>query len=48
MKSDPPHNTDAVAALKEYIRLYPHGEHVAMAHTNLQHLAMEPTRSKKR
>lgn len=33
--------TEAGSAFKDYVRRYPHGDHVAAAHQNLQHLGME-------
>ena len=46
MKTDG-HRTDAGAAFREFIKKYPHSEHVAMAHANLRTLGLEP-RAKKR
>lgn len=46
MKSD--HRTDAGVAFKDFVKKYPHNEHVAMAHTNLRNLGLEARTAKKR
>jgi TolA-binding protein len=47
MKQDG-HKTEAGVAFKEFVKKYPHSEHLAMAHTFLRNLGLEPRAAKKR